>query len=1366
VIGSKIADAAVTGAKLAAATIDATKFASGIQPVGIIAGTTVPTTKTNDVILVSGKIYRWNGTAYTAGVPTTDFVGTVGTAQIADAAITNSKLGALAVQVGNIADSAVTSAKIADAAISTTKFALGIEPVGIIPGTTVPTTKTTSVIVVNGKTYRWDGTAYVASVPSTDLTGQVVASQIADLSITNAKLAALAVDATKLADAAVTAAKIADAAVSTAKFANGLRPLEIVAALPTTGNIEGRMVFLTTDDKIYRYNGTAFVATIAATDMTGQLTAAQIASITAAQLTGQITSTQITDNAITTPKISAGAVVTASIAAGAIIAASIAADAITSVKIAADSVTTIKIATGAVTANELAASSVIAGKIAAGIITATEIASGAITTVKLAASAVTANELAANSVVAGKLAANAIVADNIATNAVTAKHLVITDATNLIMNGSFQQGLDGWTRLTGGPFTITGATGPEKFAVQLNRTTTEVSLTYGANFNDAVAAAAYGLPVQAGETIYVEAWAFCNVAGTNSIIDLPYSRKDTGAVQNPGSLTTNLVANTWTKVSGVITMAADAYLCPRIINSRDNSQLYVSAVKINRRNAGKLIVDGTIITNHLAADSVTTAKIATAAVTANEIAANAIIAGKIAAGVISATEIASGAITTAKLAASAVTANELAANAVIAGKVAANAIVAANIAADAVGARSLILADFSNAVTNDFTTGNLDGWNIPSPGAYDYLVGEATTDWGSHRLRSTARDQAYSAWISVTPGETFYLAAWVYNSATEDAQLMLNCCDALGANFTFNVAKGTAVKNTWVRLEGRITVPAGKSQARVLLQVNKSATGGNNTYWTKPVLRRAYGGELIVDGGISAVSLAADSVTSAKILAGAIVAGKIAADAISAGNIQANAITSDKILANSIIAGKVAVGAIGASEIAANAIISGKIAAGTISATEIASGAITTVKLAASAVTANELAALSVTADKVGAGAIVAGKIGANAIVGTNIQGDTITGAKLAAGTLGAREIAANAITAKQLVITDFDNLVQNGSFQDGSSTSDLWDFGLSGDAGWYMETGDGASGNTYLVMYRGASGTQNTSMTTKDRIPCKPGETFRLAASIKAGGSSGFFLRLVWIDASGSEITENGVVDNVGVPATWTQFSGKLVVPSNARFLKVRMYFQGSLGQYVVVDDIRVSRAYGGELIVDGSITASQINVSNLSALNITVSNIDIGDATINGEKLVNGGISTVYYNTSGTAVNKSATTTILTRTLSLAATERLVINAFWNLRGAMTAVNNEVFYAGEVQLKIGSTVLDTIKITGPAIDTYGCSNQSISGSYTHGSTAGSVTITLVFVMGSGGAMRTNNRDMGYFGTSAGFVNDGTSWTITRLKK
>lgn len=157
---------------------------------------------------------------------------------------------------------------------------------------------------------------------------------------------------------------IQDGILNTAKFAAGITPVEIVTSLPTTGNFEGRMVFLTTDDKLYRWTGTAWTAAVPTSD-----------------LTGQITSTQITDGSISTPKLSASAITADKIAANAITSDKITANAITAGKIAAAAISSSQIAAGEIRAVNLASETLITQ--------AAQLGSATVTTLKIGTEAVT-----------------------------------------------------------------------------------------------------------------------------------------------------------------------------------------------------------------------------------------------------------------------------------------------------------------------------------------------------------------------------------------------------------------------------------------------------------------------------------------------------------------------------------------------------------------------------------------------------------------------------------------------------------------------------------------------------------------------------------------------------------------------------------------------------------------------------------------------------------------------------------------------------------------------------------------------------------------------------------------------------------------
>lgn len=181
-----------------------------------------------------GKTYRfWAKWKTVDGVeslqpagPVTLTVGKVG----------NSDLGALVVEAGNLANNAVTADKLAAQAVDSTKFASGIEPVGIVASGALPTVKGTSTIVYGGKLYRWDGSKYTAATAAADVSGQIGATQIADGAISTPKLAANAVTAAAIAAGAITAAKLAADSVTAAAIAAGAVRAEQIAAGAVTAS--------------------------------------------------------------------------------------------------------------------------------------------------------------------------------------------------------------------------------------------------------------------------------------------------------------------------------------------------------------------------------------------------------------------------------------------------------------------------------------------------------------------------------------------------------------------------------------------------------------------------------------------------------------------------------------------------------------------------------------------------------------------------------------------------------------------------------------------------------------------------------------------------------------------------------------------------------------------------------------------------------------------------------------------------------------------------------------------------------------------------------------------------------------------------
>jgi len=129
---------------------------------------------------------------------------------------------------------------------------------------------------------------------------------------------------------AIDADRIQEQAIELGKFSDRLRPVQIVDSLPSLPNSDypqGAVVFLTSENKLYRSTGTAWTAEVPTAD-----------------LDGEITETQISDDAISTPKLQAGAVTGVKIASKTITAENLAADSVTAGKIAAATITADKYA--------------------------------------------------------------------------------------------------------------------------------------------------------------------------------------------------------------------------------------------------------------------------------------------------------------------------------------------------------------------------------------------------------------------------------------------------------------------------------------------------------------------------------------------------------------------------------------------------------------------------------------------------------------------------------------------------------------------------------------------------------------------------------------------------------------------------------------------------------------------------------------------------------------------------------------------------------------------------------------------------------------------------------------------------------------
>lgn len=156
-----------------------------------------------------------------------------------------------------------------------------------------------------------------------------------------------------------------------------IQPVSALPTLPDANYPQGTVVFLTTDNKLYRSTGPTWTSFVDGAD--------------------------IAVNSIVTNMIVAGAITAAKIASHTITANEIAAGTITATQIAAATITATQIASNTITAALIAANTITAGQIAASTITATELAAGSVTAVKISVSQLSAISADLGSITAGTI---------------------------------------------------------------------------------------------------------------------------------------------------------------------------------------------------------------------------------------------------------------------------------------------------------------------------------------------------------------------------------------------------------------------------------------------------------------------------------------------------------------------------------------------------------------------------------------------------------------------------------------------------------------------------------------------------------------------------------------------------------------------------------------------------------------------------------------------------------------------------------------------------------------------------------------------------------------------------------------------------
>ncbi|MEX2480190.1 MAG: phage tail protein [Gammaproteobacteria bacterium] len=374
-----------------------------------------------------------------------------------------------------------------------------------------------------------------------------------------------------------------------------------------------------------------------------------------------------------------------------------------------------------------------------------------------------------------------------------------------------------------------------------------------------------------------------------------------------------------------------------------------------------------------------------------------------------------------------------------------------------------------------------------------------------------------------------------------------------------------------------------------------------------------------LDGRIGALDILDNAITAAKINDAAVTAAKLADEAVTlakfasdlspvrlVSSLPASGVAGETVYLTTD--GKLYVwnGTAWSAEVA-----DASVAAGSITETEIADDAISTPKLAANAVTAAKIAANTITASEIAADTITAGQIAAGAISTDELAAEAVTAAKIAAGTISADLIASKAITAEKLAIANFENLFENGGFETGVLDPSTANGGTGGT--WSIASSEQRSGS-YALQYDPTGQTANGVV--QQEIEVSEGQSVYLEAWAKAGAGTAnqARVRIAWFNSFASLITIDNS-DDITPTSEYQKLTVKATAPTGAASARPALLVLNDGGDATTYfDDVYLREPFGGELIVDGSITGDHLDVNTITATNIAASTITTDEISVGG--------------------------------------------------------------------------------------------------------------------------------------------------------
>jgi len=538
-------------------------------------------------------------------------------------------------------------------------------------------------------------------------------------------------------------------------------------------------------------------------------------------------------------------------------------------------------------------------------------------------------------------------------------------------------------------------------------------------------------------------------------------------------------------------------------------------------------------------------------------------------------------------------------------------------------------------------------------------------------------------------------------------------------------------------------------------KMNANSINGNritaNTLDASKIVAESISAREIAALSITGDLIQGNTITGDKLIVNSISGDRITTNTLNGSKIIAGTISADKLVANSITAGQIAALTITGDEIKGNSVHADKIIANTIGAREITAGSITSNQIAANTIIGGNILGNTITGDKIQANTITASLIASDAIEADAIKARVITGDKLAFSTITGELIAADTITTKNLVISDFENLTYGSDFEVAEEIP--WE-GINGTAS-IQESSASPILQKALRFLPVSSGTKQVDLNYNPDL--KTNEELYLEYDLYTtpdwNGTGDSKLRIGDALNSNNILTADSFVNTNG---GWMGRTFTYKYTGNPTRIQVSLWADHTQGQ-LWITNIRLRRKKAGNLIVDGTITATQIAAEAITAAKLSAGAID--------GKLITGAILRTSGSTSVPRVVVGDPSFPLWYGTGSVSTQNMVFGLLSNgtaYAQNLVIENNSVFKG---TLSAPSGTLGTItagNIQGTTISGGSITGTTITGNTISGGTISGTTVTGGLIRTASSGYRTELDDGTYMiwsGTGSKTDANGIFW-------